>query len=178
MSHAARHLVTEAEYLALPESAESVELIDGELAVSPSPSFWHQETLRRLVTQLSNWADNLDRSVTVGMAPLDVRFAPNRILQPDLFVLLGTLAKDHEGPLDAVPELCVEVLSTNRLHDRVTKRLIYAAAGVKELWTVERAQFIECWTGDALENVRAESERLTSPVLDGFELDVQAVFAD
>jgi Uma2 family endonuclease len=123
-----RPLVSEDEFLAMPETTEKVELIDGELVVSPSPSYWHQEILARIVMALRGWASRAGQPVTVGMAPLDVRFARGRILQPDAFVILGPVAADHVGSIARVPEPCVEVLSTDRVHDRVTKRLLYAAA--------------------------------------------------
>ena len=82
MHASARTLVSESEFLALPESHDKVELIDGEVIVSPSPTFWHQEVLRRLVHRLSRWADGRP-DVTIGQSPLDVRFGRDRILQPE-----------------------------------------------------------------------------------------------
>lgn len=49
-------LVSERQFLALPESNERIELLDGEVIVSPSGTCWHQEVLRRLVQALSAWA--------------------------------------------------------------------------------------------------------------------------
>jgi len=40
-------LVTEAEFLARPESTHTIELIDGEVIVLPSPSYRHQKVLGR-----------------------------------------------------------------------------------------------------------------------------------
>src|SRR5262245_38231764 len=125
MSVGAKSHVSEAEFLSLPESLERVELIDGEVIVSPSPLFWHQAVLRRLLLALGTWAKGRS-SVTVAQAPLDVRFAPDRILQPDAMVFLAHLDREQAGPIDRVPEICVEVLSSNRAYDRVTKRFIYA----------------------------------------------------
>jgi Uma2 family endonuclease len=174
---AVRPLVSEEEFLALPESTDKIELIDGEVIVSPSPSYWHQEVLLRLAVALKAWAVRQKRPVTVGMAPLDVRFAHNRILQPDLFVILGAVARSHVGPLDRIPELCIEVLSENRVHDRVTKRLLYGAAGVKEYWLVEPAGVIERWAGPGLSKEDLVRRALTSPLLPGFRLAVPTLFA-
>jgi Uma2 family endonuclease len=114
----ARSLVSEAEFLRLPESVDRIELIDGEVIVSPSPSYWHQEILGRILVALRGWAAGQPGPVVIGQSPLDVRFAPGRILQPDAFVILGhAIARDHEGPIDRVPDLCVEVLSTDRAYD-------------------------------------------------------------
>jgi Uma2 family endonuclease len=171
-----RALVSEADFLALPESTEKIELLDGEVIVSPSPSYWHQEILQRIVFSLRQWAVERGESVTVGQAPLDVRFEPGRILQPDAFVLRGVLARDHEGPIDRVPEICIEVLSTDRVYDRVTKRMIYARAGVKEYWVVEPAGLIERFHGAGFAKAEEVRDRLTTPLLDGYELSVEDLF--
>lgn len=172
----ARALVTEAEFLSLPESMERMELIDGEVYVPPSPTYWHQETLSRIMTALRNWAAAHPGKFTVCQAPMDVRFAPGRILQPDGFVLFSIIPPQHEGAIHEIPALCIEVLSTNRAHDRVTKRYIYAEAGVRELWTVEPAGFIERWSGDGLSRCEAVRDVLHSSLLPGFELALGPVF--
>ncbi len=172
----ARALVTEAEFLSLPESMQRMELIDGEVYVPPSPTFWHQETLSRMMTALRSWAAVQTGPVTACQAPLDVRFAPGRILQPDGFVLFAHVPASHEGPIDQVPALCIEVLSTNRAHDRVTKRYIYAEAGVRELWTVEPAGFVERWSGDGLSRCEVVRDVLRSPLLPGFGLDLSSLW--
>lgn len=177
MAHAARPLVSEAEFLSLPESTDKVELLDGEVIVAPRPSYWHQEVLGRLVVALREWAAAQPTPVTVGHAPLDVRFAPRRILQPDAFVILGSIDRDHVGPVDRIPDVCVEVLSTNRVHDRVTKRFVYGQAGVKELWTVETAGFVERWIGDGLATAVRVDDTLSTPVLPGLSLAVPSLFA-
>jgi Uma2 family endonuclease len=172
----ARALVTEAEFLSLPESMQRMELIDGEVYVPPSPTYWHQETLSRIMTALRNWAAAQPDAFTVCQAPMDVRFAPGRILQPDGFVLSSRVPPEHEGAIDQVPALCIEVLSTNRAYDRVTKRYIYAEAGVRELWTVEPAGFIERWSGDGLSQCEPVRDVLRSPLLPGFELALPTIF--
>lgn len=178
MSTAAASLVSEAEFLSLPESNAKVELVDGEVILSPSPDYWHQEVLSRICVALRLWAGGHTNRVTVAQAPLDVRFAPGRILQPDAMVFLAPLRRDEPGPVDRVPELCIEVLSTDRAYDRVTKRLVYAAAGVREYWVVDPNAFVERWTGPSLIREEIVTERLTSVLLPGFELDLPRLFAD
>ncbi len=170
--------LTEAEFLALPESLEKIELLDGEVIVSPSPTHWHQEVLRRLLLELGLWARGSSQAVTIGQSPRDVRFRPGRILQPDAFVVLERVPLRLEGPLDRVPALCIEVLSANRVYDRVTKRLVYAEAGVREGWLVEPAAFVERWTGDNLALAEEVRTSLTSPLLPGFTLEVSTLFAE
>ncbi len=176
-SAAALPLATEEEFLRLPESLQKVELIDGEIIVSPSPDYWHQEILRRIVFALGGWALKQRKPVAVCQSPLDVRFGRGRILQPDAFILFGAVARSHKGPVDRVPELCIEVISSNRVHDRITKRLVYAAAGVKEYWVVDPGGIIERWTGPGLSKATAVRSRLTTTLLPGFSLDLPALFA-
>lgn len=167
--------MTGAEFLRLPESMNKIELLDGEVVVAPSPTYRHQEILIRVVVALRAWADS--RPVTVCQSPLDVRFGRNRILQPDAFVLLGRIPFDHRGPIDRIPALCIEVLSDDRLYDRVTKRLLYADASVKELWLIDPAGGVERWLGKGLATNRTVKARLTSPLLSGFSLDLRRLFA-
>lgn len=176
MNPSSTTLVSEAEFLSLPESVDKVELIDGEVIVSPSPSYWHQEILRRIVFALSEWAARDDAPVMIGQAPLDVRFQHGRILQPDAFVVFGRIPLAHQGPIDETPAICVEVLSTNRAYDRLTKRVVYAEAGVSEYWIADPDGFIERWSGPALGEREELRDRLACPRLPGFELDVRKLF--
>ncbi len=173
MSSLAPRLITEEEFLSLPESTEKVELLDGEVILSPSPSYHHQWILRQVVRALEDWATTQPREVTVGMAPLDVRFAPGRILQPDAFVLFARVLPEHLGPISEVPALCIEVMSSNRAYDRVTKRLIYAEAGVAELWTIDADGAVERWCGERLGDCEVPAQVLTSSLLPGFQLPLE-----
>jgi Uma2 family endonuclease len=158
------------------------ELVDGDLVEAPSPSYWHQEVLSRLVMALRAWAASHPEPVTVVQAPMDVRFAPDRILQPDAMVFLAALDRDITAPIQRIPELCIEVvftprtrlrvLSSNRTYDRVTKRFMYAEAGVAEYWIVDPAGVVERCTGPGLVRREQLDDRLSSALLPGFELDV------
>ncbi len=176
MSTAARRLVTEAEFLSLPESSERVELIDGEVIVAPSPSLWHQELVARFVQSLRAWAAQHDAAFTVAQAPLDVRLGSDRIVQPDAMVFSEALPMDTEGPVDRIPTICIEVLSANRAYDRVTKRFLYAQAGVREYLLVEPSGIVEQRTGDGLSEVEEVTDVLRSALLPGFEFDLRAAF--
>jgi Uma2 family endonuclease len=166
--------VSEEEFLSWPESTNKIELIDGLVVRSPAPTWGHQAIAGRIFVRLDHWAEG--RRVTIGHAPCDIRFAPNRILQPDVFVLSGTVPFRMQGPLDRVPGLCIEILSRNASHDRVTKRALYAEAGVEELWTVSLDGFVERWTGPGLADLETITRTLRTPLLEGFELDVASLF--
>lgn len=168
----ARARISEQEFLALPETAQPMELVDGEVVMSPSPSFWHQEVLTRLVGELRAWARTQQPAPTVAQSPLDIRLAPDRILQPDAMVFLEPLERTQAQPITRVPDLCVEVLSTNRSYDRITKRYIYAEAQVQEYWIIDPAGFIERRRGSGLVKLSEHETTLDSELLPGFRLDV------
>lgn len=172
-----RNLVTEEEFLALPVSNQKIELVDGEVILPPHPTFVHQEVLVRIVEALRAWARTQPGPVTVAQSPLDVRSARGRILQPDAMVFLARIPRDHKGPIDRIPELCIEVLSEDRVYDRVTKRLLYGAAGVSEYWVVEQSGTIERRSGAGLDRAEELRDTLETPLLPGFSLDLRKLFA-
>lgn len=173
MQSSGHGLVSEAEFLALPESHDRLELIDGEIILGPSPTPVHQLIVARLCRLVGPWVD-ANPPAFLGLSPLDVRLEPGRIVQPDLFVLLSGLLS-FEGPIDAVPELVIEVLSRDRGYDRVTKRVLYAQAGVAEYWIVDPLQRrIEVCLG--LDRIEVFTDVAVSRVAKELRVELDAVF--
>jgi Uma2 family endonuclease len=168
-----KRLWTEAELLALPETARRVELLDGELIAEPSPGSARQARVGRLYELLRQWAARRDPRPDVCLSALDLRLAQGRILQPDVFVDVRPMPRPVPAPLTAIPDLCVEVVSAHRVHDRVTKRQVHAEAGVREYWTVvAQLGILERWTGPGLREREELRDALVTPLLPGFRLDV------
>lgn len=176
MTSTASALISEDEFLALPESNHPTELVDGEVVVAPSPTFLHQKLSKRLLLALETWARASELHLTVAQAPLDIRFGPGRILQPDLMVFRGILSDETPTPITEIPMLCIEILSGNRTYDRVTKRYLYAEAGVEEYWTVDPSGIIEQRTGPSLAVLKTLSTTLESERLPGFSLQLADLF--
>ena len=167
--------VSEAEYLTQDETVIRQELLDGEVVVSPAPTRLHQEVLGELYVHLRLWARG--RNATVGIAPNDVRFGPDRILQPDAFVFLEAINLHEAGPIRRVPDLCVEVISyNNRAYDLVTKRLIYGNSGVREYWIIDPNGSAERWYGEGLTQAARVEGYLESPLLPGFRVPLGDIF--
>ena len=125
---------------ALPDDQTRYEIIDGELFEMPSPTSAHALAIAALIRLLFPIVDRLGgRWLT---APLDVFFTGADPVQPDLLVLLPDsrarlVRRGVEGP----PDLLIEVISpSNRAHDQVRKRQIYARGGVREYWIVDPEQ--------------------------------------
>lgn len=133
---------------ALPADRNRYEVIDGELYVTPAPSFRHQDALGALYFAMSLYL----RDHPVGMvlfAPTDVEFERASMVQPDLFVLPLVDGRKPRSVKEAGGLLlAVEVLSpsTARL-DRQLKRRLYQRFGVAEYWIVDLdARVVERWS--------------------------------
>ena len=108
--------------------------------------------------------------------PTDVRVGSGRIVQPDVFVVCGHVPDDREGPVVETPLICAEVTSTNRVYDRVTKRYLYAEAGVAEYWIVDPGGVIERCTGAQLATTERLVDHHETSLLPGFSLDLAKLF--
>ncbi len=126
------------------------EVVDGELLVSPGPSWRHATATLLLITRLYEYLQR-QRVGTPYMAEADVDFDQRTGVQPDVFVapLVGTrrpLSFEDVGRL----LLVVEILSPSTAHyDRTKKRARYQRAGVPEYWIADMdGRVIERWRPD------------------------------
>ena len=128
------------EFLALGETDERLELFGGVLYLLSAPSIDHQFLLAQLMVRLSSHLDTFElppaemyHSIT---AILSVSL--QNVVEPDLVVILNGRS-DIGGRIhvEGVPDIIVEILFTDRSHDLVYKRRIYAEAGVREYWIVD-----------------------------------------
>lgn len=135
---------------ALPDDGKRREVIDGELYVTPAPTWEHQAAVQELLALLHNYLASTDIGRVV-LSPADVEFSDDRMVEPDLFVVPLV---DDRAPRNWQEAgrllLVVEVISpgTARL-DRVVKRALYQQERVPEYWIVDVAsRLIERWTPD------------------------------
>ncbi|MCB9663671.1 MAG: Uma2 family endonuclease [Alphaproteobacteria bacterium] len=174
MSATSTDWVTEEVFLRRPDALQRSELLDGQVLVSPSSTFLHQTVSWRLAGVLRDWCETHPPHVA-RYAPLDVRFAPGRILQPDLVVFGQPLPLDQPLPIDVVPALCVEILSEDARYDRHTKRLVYGAAGVPEYWVIDPHGAVEVFSGAGLTTRTVAPAELVSVTLPDLVVDVIAL---
>lgn len=112
----------------------TVQLLEGELVVAPSPSLNHQVVHSELWQVLVATAPAHLRVVS---APLDLRAGERSVLQPDLMVIDRELRSGRE--VGTPPTLAVEILSpTSRRTDLVRKPEVLARFGCEEhYWVVD-----------------------------------------
>jgi Uma2 family endonuclease len=125
-------------YAALPDDGKRYEIVDGVLYMSPSPSPPHQRIAGRFYYYLLTYVEFIGLGL-VFQAPLDVQLTPDRVVQPDVFVLLNSsLHKYTETYIIGAPDLVVEIASpSTAIFDRHEKLEVYAKSGVPEYWIVE-----------------------------------------
>ncbi|HPV76950.1 MAG TPA: Uma2 family endonuclease, partial [Gemmatimonadaceae bacterium] len=131
---------------ALPDDGNRYEIVDGELLVTPAPSLVHQDAVGELLLLLAPYARRNDLHCII--APAEVRFSPNRVVQPDVFVV-PFIGGRKPARLDDVHRLilAVEVLSPSSARaDHHSKRHLYQSQSVPEYWIVDPAnRFVERW---------------------------------
>lgn len=120
----------------LPEGT-LCEVIDNSLYMSPAPTPHHQKVIGKLFAQLYQHIIN-NNSGEVYLAPVDIHLDESNVVQPDiLFINQGNLDIIKENGIYGVPDLIIEVLSSNKKHDTERKLALYEKFGVPEYFIVE-----------------------------------------
>ena len=118
---------TEAEYLALGETINRIELIDGGLWVSPAPNMPHQDISYLLLSALRPAARAAGLRANEAV---NIRLAPGRIVIPDVVVSTAARLASVAEASDVV--LVAEITSpSSAAVDRVQKMHFYAAARIE-----------------------------------------------
>ncbi|MDB4913298.1 MAG: hypothetical protein JWM95_942 [Gemmatimonadetes bacterium] len=123
---------------ALPDDGNRYEVIDGELFMTPSPRWRHQDAVYELHHLLREYLKR-ERAGHAFGAPADVIFSPRRLVQPDVFVVPLVNGRRPEQ-FDDVGRLLLaaEVLSPSTARaDRVAKRTLYRDEKVPEYWIID-----------------------------------------
>ena len=160
------------------------ELLDGELVMGAAPNLRHQDVQSRLGRRLAQFIE--ERALgKFFFAPCDVVLSDTDVVRPDL--LFVSSERDHllsgGDNVRGAPDLVIEILSAATAErDRGYKRALYARRGVAEYWLVDPAAetvWIHRQRAGALAvaHTFGREQTLRSPLLAGFELDLDAIFA-
>jgi Uma2 family endonuclease len=167
----------------LPDDGRRYEIIEGALYEMPAANIDHATVIMNLIALLLPMVSSAGGRLFT--APLDVFFPGADPVQPDLIAILpgwqGTLPKRG---IHGAPDLLIEVLSpSNRGHDLLTKRALYARAGVREYWIVDpEARTLEILTLDRdalhLAEVASGEAVPVSPLLGSLAVTADALFPE
>jgi Uma2 family endonuclease len=136
--------MTADEVFELPESNNLIELLDGELIVSPPPLVIHQRLIGDTYVLLRQIVPN----GTVFLAPIAVYLDDDNVPEPDIvWVAANSKCVVTEKRLEGPPDLIVEVLSPGTARrDRKDKFNLYEKYGVREYWMFEpQEQYAEIY---------------------------------
>ena len=166
----------------LPDDGNRYEILDGELLVTPAPSWRHHRIIGLLYSLILDYL----RAHSVGdvvLAPADVVFAPDTSVLPDLFVAPLVEGRKPRSSKEAGRLLlAVEVLSPGTMrHDRYRKRPRYQEEQVAECWIVDgAARVVERWRPlDELPEVLKETlSWQPDPAHPPLMIDLPAVFRE
>lgn len=125
----------EADYLAIGETPERVELFDGSLFVTPAPTPRHQYVCGQVANALRPGADAARLHV---LPAVNVRLRAGRMPIPDLVITGDIDFDDVEVDAVAVRLVCEIISPSNAAADKVLKMHYYAAAGIGWYLLVEQ----------------------------------------
>ena len=157
-----------------------VEFTDGAVELLPMPTVEHQAILSFLYDVFNAYLKPLGGFVL--FAGLRVRIREGKFREPDLAVLRSRSDPRNEPRYWRGADVVAEVVSDDDpARDLVDKPADYAAAGIPEYWIADpRNETVTVLTlaGEAYaeHGVFSRGDTATSPLLDGFAVDVAALF--
>jgi Uma2 family endonuclease len=131
--------MTAKQFLQLGEDPVGVrlELVDGEVAASPSPEPKHSYVDSKLRKILLNYIDEHDVGALFG--DVDTIFGEHDVRRPDLiFFAKSRLHLVGEKAMEGPPDLCVEIISPSSTKtDREDKFKQYQGGKVAHYWIID-----------------------------------------
>lgn len=161
------------------------ELGNGVIEVSNVPDLEHgrqvEELHAQFVVHQVGHPDAINYLSSSNNAKLLIAAAESE-RHPDLMVYLSPPPDVKDLWSSWVPELVIEVVSTRSAkRDYEIKPDEYLALGVSEYWIVDRVKnqltALTRWRGQWKERIVKPSQKLTTPLLPRFTLDLKRVFA-
>ena len=185
--------LTYADYVKIPNDGRRHEILDGvhfingqrhdlvgeESLLNPAPSTYHQIVSSRLLQQLLMQIQLPSLGIVLH-APCDVQLSGDRIVQPDIVVVLNQ-RKSIITPIKikGPPNLVVEILSpSSEETDCVQKREIYQSASVEEYWIVDPLEHTvdQLVLRDGIYQSQLESDVRQLTILEGVKISLNDIW--
>jgi Uma2 family endonuclease len=152
MGMSATRYFTAQDLEAMPDDGKRYELVRGELLVTPAPVPRHQSIVNRFAFRITHYLEPHGLDTDVVVAPSDVTYAFDTVVQPDLFVAdMAAALRSNRCSDIATLYLAIEVLSPSTAGaDRAIKRQLYQEQRIPHYWIVDGEQrHVEIWTPEA-----------------------------
>ncbi len=175
-----------AQFMDLPDldDKRKMELDDGALYIMPRPSPDHQFTQHILSWHLENYLVGFAAPPAEIYQDIILALSPGQaLLSPDLVIILpGPQAAVVTATMvTGVPDIVVEILSSDRNRDLVRKRRLYGQAGVREYWiwdlSNDSVTQLELRNDGYVERaILSAADVLTTPLLPGLAIPLSGIF--
>jgi len=171
-----------ADFERLPEGPPC-QLIDGELIMTPSPSYGHQAIVLKIASKLLDFVQR-KRLGHVVAAPLDVYLTDLDVYQPDVIYVSNQRKHIIKERIKGAPDLLVEVLSpSNAYYDLGHKKNVYESAGIREYWIVDvQEKSVEVYVNRDNRFTLIDKKRVEgivrSETLEGFSIELVSLFKE
>jgi Uma2 family endonuclease len=171
------------EFLELPETEPPSEFVCGRIVPKPMPSWFHSRLAARLAALFEIYFMNHDE----GFANVELRHtsrSEERAYLPDVSVTRWanapkSLGDRRRGPIERVPDIAIEITSTDDRAGRIADKLaFYLRAGVPLVWIVDPDErTVSAYRPGAQVEMFGTGDTLTgSPVFPGFSLSIADLF--
>ena len=174
--------MTYEEFLALPENHNNMiyEWINGQVVKMARPIVQHQKVCDNLVKFFGLYLTGKNCKL---YSAIDVQLSeagdPSHV-SPDLCVICGINDSTIKRYIGA-PELCIEILSSNKDHDLITKKRLYLENGVKEYWIVDHVNksiLVNIFTQGTYETKLYENGIFYSSLFPTYPIELKTVFEE
>jgi Uma2 family endonuclease len=173
-------IYTYQDLLAMPETNRIVELIGGELLVTPSPSVRHQKVVMKIAFRLDLHFEIHGGEVLI--APLDVYFSETDVVEPDvIYMRPENVSRLEERRLVGPPDVAVEVSSPSTRQIELGRKVrLYETNGVPEYWFVDlETDRLEVYRlgdqGYGLPTLYGRGDVVESPLLPGLSIAIEEI---
>ena len=149
----------------------------------PSATAEHQFIKDFLVTMINNLVTAMQPTPGLAFSNVGLALSDWHVPTPDIIYLRSeNLRLVNSGYVAGIPDLVVEILSSDRNRDLVMKRELYAGAGIPEYWTLDPVNdvltVLELTDNEYAERILGRGDILTSATIPGFALPPEQLFGD
>ncbi len=179
---ATKTLLTIEQYMALGEDPPGVryELSDGELIVTPSSNYFHNEIRDEFNGRLRAFLKA--HQIGIVISETDVQIGETTVRRPDVAFIRKERLQGvdlHHIPLAVVPDLVIEIVSpTDRTSDLMKKVSEYLENGAQAIWLFYPSLLLAYRYNNSQTRCLAASNEFSEPeLLPGVVLKISEIFS-